>query len=58
VRDFSKYALSLHLKTSNNEKQKELTLDIIKTPVPNHERFEKIFKEHVYSLKGAYKMRE
>ena len=58
VRDFSKYALSLHLKTSNNEKQKKLTLDIIKTPVPNHERFEKIFKEHVYSLKGAYKMRD
>ena len=58
VRDFSKYALSLHLKASNKEKQRELTLDIIKTPVPNPERFGKIFKEHVYSLKGAYKMKD
>lgn len=58
VRDFSKYALNLHVKPSNTEKQKELALKIIKTPIPNHERFEKIFKDHVYSLKGVYKMRD
>ena len=58
VRDFSKYALSLHVKPSNTEKQKELSLKIIKTPIPNHERFEKIFKDYVYSLKDVYKMRD
>jgi acyl-CoA dehydrogenase len=58
VRDFSKYALNIHLKPSNSEKQKELSLKIVKTPLPNQARFEKIFNEHVYSLKGAYRMRD
>ena len=58
VRDFSKYALNIHMKPSNSDKQKELSLKIIRTPLPNPARFEKIYKEHVYSLKGAYKMRD
>ena len=58
VRDFSKYALTIHMKPSNSDKQKELSLKIIKTPLPNAERFEKIYKDHVYALKGTYKMRD
>ncbi len=58
VRDFSKFALGIHLKPSNSDKQKELSLKIIKTPLPNPERFDKIWKEQVYSLKGTYKMRD
>jgi acyl-CoA dehydrogenase len=58
VRDFSKYALNIHMKPSNTDKQKELSLKIIQTPLPNPARFERIFKDHVYSLKGAYKMRD
>ena len=58
VRDFSKYALNIHMKPSNSDKQKELSLKIIRTPLPNPARFEKIYKEQVYSLKGAYKMRD
>jgi acyl-CoA dehydrogenase len=58
VRDFSKYALNIHMKPSNSDKQKELSLKIIRTPLPNQERFEKIYKEQVYALKGTYKMRD
>ncbi len=58
VRDFSKYALNIHMKPSNTDKQKDLSLKIIRTPLPNQVRFEKIFKDHVYTLKGAYKMRD
>jgi len=58
VRDFSKYALGIHLKPSNSDKQKELSLAVIRTPLPNPARFEKIYMEQVYALKGTYKMRD
>ena len=58
VRDFSKYALNIHMKPGNSEKQKELSLKIIRTPVPNPARFEKIFMDHVYALKGTYAMKD
>ncbi|MBF0121008.1 MAG: acyl-CoA dehydrogenase [Desulfobacterales bacterium] len=56
VRDFSKYALNIHTKPSNTEKQKDLSLKIIKTPVPNPKRSAKIWKDHVYAMKGQYKL--
>jgi acyl-CoA dehydrogenase len=56
VRDFSKYALSLHMKPSNSEKQRALSLKMIKPPVPNEKRFENIWETHVYALKGQYRM--
>ncbi len=34
VRDFSKFALNIHMKPSNSDKQKELSLAIIRTPHP------------------------
>jgi acyl-CoA dehydrogenase len=58
VRDFSKYALNIYLKPSNSATQMELILKIVKAPVPNAARFEKIWKEHVFALKGTYKMRD
>ncbi|MFH0789464.1 MAG: acyl-CoA dehydrogenase family protein [Pseudomonadota bacterium] len=58
VRDFSKYALNLFMKPSNNDRQKAMALKIIQAPVPNLGRFEKIWKEQVYALKGQYKMRD
>lgn len=58
VRDFSKYALTLFMKPSNSDRQKAMALKIIKAPVPNPGRFEKIWKEQVYALKGQYKMRD
>lgn len=56
VRDFSKYALSLHMKASNSETQQSLSLKMIKHPVPDEERFERIWESHVYALKGRYCM--
>lgn len=56
VRDFSKYAVNILTKPSNTELQQELAKELIQTPVANAERFEKIFQEHIYSLKGSYEM--
>ncbi len=58
VRDFSKFALNLHMKPSNSDRQRELTLRIIQSPVPDAERFGRLWTEQVYALKGAYKMRD
>ncbi len=58
VRDFSKFALNIFSKPSNSDIQKELSLKMIKTPLANQERFNKIWKEHVYPLKDAYVMNE
>lgn len=56
IRDFSKYAVTILTKPSNSEKQKALARELIKTPVPNAARFEKIWQEQVYTLNGEYEM--
>jgi acyl-CoA dehydrogenase len=58
VRDFSKYALNIYSKPSNSDAQREFSLAMIKTPLANKERFNKIWTEHVYALKGLYAMKE
>ncbi len=56
VRDFSRYALDIYSKNSATEKQQAICLKMIKKPVKNMERFEKVLKEHVYSLVDTYHM--
>ncbi|VFQ47322.1 acyl-CoA dehydrogenase family protein [Desulfoluna butyratoxydans] len=58
VRDFAKYAVSLHGKPSNSEAQKEYCLKMVKSPVANPERFNKIWTEQVYAMKDQYKMKD
>jgi len=58
VRDFSKYALELYLKTSSTAEQMELCQKMIRKPVVNEARFERVLRDHIYSLKGAYKMND
>jgi acyl-CoA dehydrogenase len=58
VRDFSKFALQLYCKTSSTPKQMEICMKIIKKPVVNPERFNRIWKKHVYSLKETYIMND
>jgi acyl-CoA dehydrogenase len=58
VRDFSKYALQLYQKKSNTELQKEYCLKMIKNPVADTARFQKIWLNYVYALKGQYKMND
>ncbi len=58
VRDFSKYALNIHSKPSNSDKQKELSLAVIKSPVADDEKFKRIWENQVYAMKDQYQMRD
>ncbi len=56
IRDFSKYALQLYSKSSSNEKQMEFAMKMIKKPELNQERFKRVWKNYVLSLKDTYEM--
>ncbi len=56
VRDFSKYALELHNKPSSTEAQMEYARKMIKKPAVDDVRYQKVWKEHVYTMKGQYEM--
>lgn len=58
VRDFSKYALDLFCKPSSTPDQKDLCIRMIKSPVPDEKKFQRIWKNHVYALKDQYAMNE
>jgi len=54
VRDMSAFALNIFSHTSSTELQKSLALDIIKAPVSDPARFDRIWQQHVFALKGQY----
>jgi acyl-CoA dehydrogenase len=56
VRDFSKYALQVFCKPSSTSRQKDLCRKMTKSPVPDEDKFERIWKNCVYPLKGQYTM--
>ena len=56
IRDFSKYALQIYSKTGSTETQMALCMKMIKKPVLNEERFQKIWQNRVYTLKDTYEM--
>jgi acyl-CoA dehydrogenase len=58
VRDFSKFALAIYSKPSNSDIQKELSMKMIMSPVPNESRFLSIWENKVLALKGQYTMNE
>mgnify|MGYP000099468201 FL=1 len=58
IRDFSKYAVNVLTKPSNSDTQTELAKAFIRSPEPNAARFETIYQEQVYTLKGNYQMRD
>jgi acyl-CoA dehydrogenase len=58
VRDFSKYALQLYSKTSSTPKQMEICMKMIMRPAPDTARFERIWKDQVFALAGAYRMND
>jgi acyl-CoA dehydrogenase len=58
VRDFSKFSLQLYSKPSATPKQMEIFLRMIKKPVADRARFEKVWSDHVYALNGVYRMSE
>ncbi|MBF0351662.1 MAG: acyl-CoA dehydrogenase [SAR324 cluster bacterium] len=58
IRDFSKHALTLYSKTSNSDLQKKMALELIKSPAFRQERFDKIWKNYIYSMKAQYSMKD
>jgi len=56
IRDFSKFALQIYSKPDSTEKQMELCMKMIKKPVVNNDRFNKIWEEQVFALKDTYEM--
>jgi len=58
IRDFSKYALQIYSKTSSTEKQMEICMNMIKKPVVDVDRFQKIWQNHVKVLNNDYKMND
>jgi acyl-CoA dehydrogenase len=56
VRDFSKFALQLYLKTSSTRLQMFICNQMVRKPVVNTQRFESVWNKYVYPLKGAYSM--
>ncbi|NQU68119.1 MAG: acyl-CoA dehydrogenase [Candidatus Marinimicrobia bacterium] len=58
IRDFSKYSLILYSKTSSTAMQKYICKKIIRKPVVNPDRINKILEDYVYLLKDTYKMNQ
>ena len=56
IKDFSKYALKLHSKSSSNLKQRVLCKAMIKKPAVDVTRFEYVIDKYVYAMKGEYEM--
>ncbi|OQY00917.1 MAG: acyl-CoA dehydrogenase [Desulfobacteraceae bacterium 4572_130] len=58
IRDFSKYALELYSKRDTNEKQMALCMKMVKKPVVDIKRFQRIWDTHIFVLKDSYEMNE
>ena len=56
VRDFAKFALQLYSKTSSTEAQMEGCLKMIKKPVVDEERFQRVWQKEVLALTDTYEM--
>lgn len=56
VRDFSKFALQLYSKPSSTGEQMEYCQKMIRKPVVDTARYDRVWKGSVYPLKDAYEM--
>lgn len=56
VRDFSKFAIQLYSKKGSSEKQMEYCQKMVRKPVVDEERFQKVWKDKVLSLVDSYEM--
>jgi acyl-CoA dehydrogenase len=56
VRDFSQHALQLLAQPSSNERQAALCREMLRKPVHDADRYERVWDEHVVTLDGAYTM--
>ncbi len=58
VRDMSKHAFALSMQASASEKQVELCQPILRKPVEDPERYQRVWENHVRPLDGAYAMND
>jgi acyl-CoA dehydrogenase len=58
VRDFSRFTLQLHAKSSATPRQMELCLKAIRKPAVDTERSARVWTEKVLSLYDTYRMSE
>ena len=58
VRDFSKFALQLYSKTSSTARQRFFCKRMIRKPVVDTARFDRVWETHVHALRGAYRMND
>jgi acyl-CoA dehydrogenase len=56
VRDMSAFAVSLYGKPSSTEQQMAHCLRMIRKPVVEEGLYGRVWRDHVYALKGAYEM--
>jgi acyl-CoA dehydrogenase len=56
VREFSAYAVGLHGKPGNSDRQRELLLGLVQAPSANPDQFEKVWLEQVYALRDQYQL--
>jgi len=58
VRDFSKFALQFYGKPSSTPQQMDYCLRMIRKPAVDEARYQRVWEDQVYALKGAYEMSE
>jgi acyl-CoA dehydrogenase len=58
VRDLSRFALQLYGKPSTTPAQMDLCLRMIRKPAADEARYERVWREYVYALRGAYRMND
>ena len=56
VRDMSKFALQLFSKPSSTERQMEGCREIMRKPVVDEARYDRVWNNHVAPLSGHYEM--
>jgi len=56
VRDFAKFALQLYSKTSSTDAQMEGCLKMIRKPVVDEARFQRVWQGEVLKLVDAFEM--
>jgi len=57
VRDFNSYAVELNDKPSATDEQARFAMRMIRRPVHDSARYDRVWKEYVLPLNGAYEMR-
>lgn len=57
VRDFNGYAVGLTDKPSSTEEQARFAMRMIRRPVHDPARYDRVWREHVLPIAGAYEMR-